>query len=550
MPTSEEIAQQLALLKIEFASSLASRISQLIKDLTELHQQEDPAACLQDSFRQIHSLSGSAGTFGYHHLSDQARQLELILLEFVNQGSLPDTRTADYLDYGLHKLLKLISAGPDTVQADDISQAPALSAVTTQRLVYIVEDDALLGEQLCLQLEHFGFKTRLCCSSTEAMLALKHEKPDALLLDIVLTEGQLAGIDLASRIQPLLDTHIPPIFMSSRKDWDARLAAVRTGGIAYFEKPVDVSKLVDLLNRLTQRVQAEPCRVLVVDDAAELAQHYALILRQAGMLAEVLTEPASILDKMEIFRPELVLLDFYFPATSGLEIAQVLRQHETHFSTPIVFLSTELERDVQLITLQQGDDFLEKPIQDNHLVSAVNSRVKRARDLNRLMYYDGLTGLLNQITLKRRLETELARSQRQGTTLSYIMLDIDHFKQVNDQHGHSAGDQVLKSLALLLRDRLRSSDLIGRSGGEEFGIIMPDTPAETAHQIIEDLRVRFAKLSWQNNNQAFKCSFSAGIACNTAFNQENPLIEAADHALYQAKANGRNQSVIHTECQS
>ena len=549
MPNSEEIQQQLDSLRDEFSANLVQRVDQMVTDLNLLKSQDDPFSSLDEIFRQFHNLSGSAGTFGFNRLSEQSRQLELILKEFINNHTLPDAKTIDYLNSEIQKLHGLISQGTDDQPCSITQPEPLPSPRKTEREVYVVEDEPVQGHKLCLQLNHYGFKTRLFHSLTEASLALQQEMPDALVLDIALEDGRLADTDLVNSIQQLQKQPVPSIFISSHKDWASRLAAVRAGGTAFFNKPVDVSMLVDHLDRITQRLEREPCRVLVVDDALELAQHYTLVLRQAGMHAEVLTEPSYILKKLENFNPELILLDFHFPGISGMEIAQVLRQHQTHFSIPIVFLSTETDRDIQLKALRQGDDFLEKPIHDAQLVGTVESRIERARALSQLMYHDGLTGLLNQITLKQRLESELARSQRQDKPLSYIMLDLDHFKQINDRYGHSAGDRVLKSLAQLLREQLRKSDQTGRYGGEEFGIIMPDTQAITACEIIEDLHKRFAQLTHQDDGREFTCSFSAGIACASAFGEEKNLIEAADEALYQAKEMGRNMVVLHKKCQ-
>ena len=548
MPDLEEIQKQLASLRVEFASNLVQRVDQMITDLNSLEGQADPFGSLQDIYRQIHSLSGSAGTFGFNRLSEQSRQLELILKEFINNHSFLDAETTEYLTSSLQKLHNLIDKGPDDDHSSDIQLESLPTQRKTERQVYVVEGEPAQGRKLYLQLNHYGLKTRVFSTTTEAKLALEQEVPDALVLDIVPPEGLSAATDLVTSIRHLLKEPIPSLFISSRKDWESRLAAVRAGGTAYLDKPVDVSMLVDHLHRITQRVQREPYRVLVVDDAFELARHYTLVLRQAGMHAELLTEPSCILEKSDDFNPELILLDFYFPGVSGMEIAQVLRQHQTHFSTPIIFLSTETDLDTQLKTLQQGDDFLEKPILDTHLVSRVELRIERARALSKLMYHDRLTGLLNQITLKRCLEIELAHCQRQGSPLSYIMLDLDHFKQVNDSHGHAAGERVLKSLAHLLRERLRKSDQIGRNGGEKFGIILPDTDPDKAYQIIEDLRKRFAQLTYWSDGGEFTCSFSAGIACMSAFGTEERLIEAADEALYLAKEKGRNLIILHKEC--
>ena len=554
MPNKQVIQQQLVQLRAEFAGSLSQRVNQVMADLKSLAVDGDSDGNLQEIFRQIHSLSGSSGTFGFSRLGEHCRQLELIIKEFINTHTLPDAKAIDHLQQGLQQLHQLIARGPDITTADTSpADTPAESTISrreAQRLVFIVEDDAALGKTLCAQLNHYGFNTQLFSCAADAIPALKQTKPDVVVLDIVLAEGPSAGIALATDLPLLLNDSLPCLFISSCDGWAPRLAAVRAGGVAYLNKPLDISILADHLDRLTQYRQSEPYRVLVVDDALELAQHYALVLRQADMHAEALTEPSLILDMIESFKPELILLDLYFPGITGIEIATVVRQHQNYASIPIVFLSTETDRDIQLKTLRQGDEFLEKPIAEAQLLSVLKTRINRAREFGQLMYHDGMTGLLNQITLKRRLEIELSRSKRQGYPLCYVMIDLDHFKQVNDRYGHATGDKVLKSLAQLLQERLRKSDHIGHYGGEEFAIILPDTRSEMAFQIIEELRISFSQLSFQCDGQDFTCSYSAGIACAPTFDEEKQLLEAADRALYQARENGRNMVQLARRCSS
>ena len=127
------------------------------------------------------------------------------------------------------------------------------------------------------------------------------------------------------------------------------------------------------------------------------------------------------------------------------------------------------------------------------------------------------------------------------------MIDIDHFKQINDRYGHGTGDTVLKTLAALLERRLRQSDHIGRLGGEEFGFILPDSSLEQAYEITEQLREQFSELNHFSDGIHFQCSFSAGIACSTNHPEVLSLLEAADNNLYIAKQAGRNQTVSGAE---
>ena len=194
----------------------------------------------------------------------------------------------------------------------------------------------------------------------------------------------------------------------------------------------------------------------------------------------------------------------------------------------------------------RGDDFLVKPIAAEHLISAITSRVTRARSLRSLMIHDGLTGLLNHTAIKEELAREVVRSGRLSTPLSFAMVDIDLFKKVNDTYGHTAGDRVLKSLARLLKQRLRETDIVGRYGGEEFAVIMNDTNATSAAKVIDEIRNVFSRLVHLSKDEEFTVNFSCGIADLAHFTDAASLSEAADKALYQAKQRGRNKVVVNT----
>jgi len=244
------------------------------------------------------------------------------------------------------------------------------------------------------------------------------------------------------------------------------------------------------------------------------------------------------------FDPDLILMDLYMPECTGLEVAGVIRQLEAYISVPIVYLSGETDVDRQMSAIRGGgDDFLTKPIQPNHLISAVNSRAKRARALRALMMRDSLTGLLNHTSIKDKLENELSRSRRTGSELVFAMIDIDKFKSINDNYGHPVGDRVIKSLARLLQQRLRKSDIVGRYGGEEFAAILLDTNLEHAQRIMDDVREAFFGVSQSSENSFFNVSFSCGLASFADYKDPVEMTDAADQALYKAKHGGRNQVV-------
>ena len=198
--------------------------------------------------------------------------------------------------------------------------------------------------------------------------------------------------------------------------------------------------------------------------------------------------------------------------------------------------------DKQLDAMSEGgDDFLTKPIQPRHLITTVRNRAARARHLKARMVRDSLTGLYNHTHILQLLEDCTFRARRENRPLSFAMLDLDHFKHVNDGYGHPMGDRVIKSLALFLKQRLRKTDFIGRYGGEEFAIVMPDTDQESAHKVLNQIRQRFAEIHYPAQPVDLSCSFSAGVVQMHGDADSLLMASQADEALYRAKNNGRNQ---------
>ena len=259
------------------------------------------------------------------------------------------------------------------------------------------------------------------------------------------------------------------------------------------------------------------------------------------MLTRQLSDPSSVLDVLQDFRADLVLMDMYMPQCNGQELAKLIRQVPDYLSLPIVYLSGETDLKKQFSAMRIGaEGFLTKPVVSEELVAAVEIRAERMRTLRSLMARDSLTGLFNHTTTTHLLESAIATAARKGGELCFAMLDIDRFKLVNDTYGHPAGDQVLLALSRVLQQRLRNTDIVGRYGGEEFAVILPDVSSARATLLIDELRQSFSRLVFQSANGDFSCTFSAGIAAYPAHQRIEVLREAADKALYKAKDDGRN----------
>jgi diguanylate cyclase (GGDEF)-like protein len=220
----------------------------------------------------------------------------------------------------------------------------------------------------------------------------------------------------------------------------------------------------------------------------------------------------------------------------------VIRQQEQYQSIPILFLSANAHPDKKTDLLEIGsDDLLSKDMAPEELVRHVKSRVDRSKILTAMMYQDSLTGLLNHAQIQLAAERVFLQAKRKKNTFAIAMIDIDKFKLVNDTYGHLSGDRVIKALAQLLQQRLRVTDYIGRFGGEEFLLIMPDIILSDAENLINRLRKSFSLIDFKDQGVSFNVTFSAGIAVNANLNTFMEQIKMADEALYKAKKEGRNR---------
>jgi diguanylate cyclase (GGDEF)-like protein len=207
-------------------------------------------------------------------------------------------------------------------------------------------------------------------------------------------------------------------------------------------------------------------------------------------------------------------------------------------------LSAERDPETHITTIALGaDGFMVKPLSPEVLTRSVLARMQRARLLSTALYRDGLTGLINHARLKEILKIELQRARRQGEPLCFAMIDLDHFKSVNDRYGHPVGDEVLIRLARLLREALREYDVAARYGGEEVALILPRTDLHQARSVLERVRTAFAALLHGADGTAFSVTLSAGLADAAPHEDMESLIGAADRALYAAKTAGRNRIV-------
>ncbi|MDP3845328.1 MAG: diguanylate cyclase [Pseudomonas sp.] len=549
MTTSDDELQQLLLtLSTQFRERLEKELPELHTLAQQLLTSNDSAVqqlILRDIREQLHKLAGAAGTFGYAELGIQARALELSSVALLNASTVAQLQAHA-------QALQLFSQQDCVAQISDSSEpstAPYLNSSDSKvnRRIYILEPDQQLGESLQSTLQNFGYATEHVRTSVALRAAVNRQLPDVLIIDSHLDEENPDGLAFAHELAAQLPLPLPLLVISQQHDFDTRLRAVRVGVAGFFTKPLNFSALESRLDSIFVQQRGKPYRVLIIDDDLELSKRYRLVLDNAGMQVETLSQPQNIDEVMHRFNPEVVLLDVHMPLCSGPELAQIIRFNDAWLRVPIIYLSAETDISNQIkALLKAGDDFISKPISDHALVASILARAQRARLLSNALSRDSLTGLLKHADIKEQVAVEVERSARNGGSACVVMLDLDNFKQVNDRYGHAIGDNVIRALSNLLRQRLRRIDSIGRYGGEEFTVVLPDCNLEQAKNILDEIRQRFAELPFMAHDSSFHVTFSAGIAQGNSQSNANQLIELADQAMYAAKAAGRNQVLCST----
>lgn len=291
-------------------------------------------------------------------------------------------------------------------------------------------------------------------------------------------------------------------------------------------------------------------KILLVDDVpANLHTLSQALMDQYDL--SVTTSGADALALAEHSAPDLILLDVMMPEMDGLETLRRLRQTDWGREIAVILVTADDRTETQVFGLDQGaDDFIAKPV----VVPIVQARVRNLlerqrlrRELMRLATTDELTGTANRRHFFELGEAERSRVVRYKQPCGLLMLDIDHFKSVNDQHGHAAGDAVLTAFAETIQSLLRQPDVLGRLGGEEFAVLLPQTEPQGTLDLAERLRARVEEMGVAaDNGSTIRVTTSLGATQLQASDRSfDVALQRADTALYTAKDGGRNQ--VHSE---
>src|SRR5450432_990894 len=445
----------------------------------------------------------------------------------------------------------------------------------------LVVDDILSNVKLLeakLSAEYFEVITAF--NGLECLARMEEAVPDIVLLDVMMPG--MDGFEVCRRIKSNPKTaHVPVVMVTALDQPSDRVAGLQAGADDFLTKPVDDAALfarvrslvrlkmmtdelrmrestgqgmglVDPAETLTENGQSG--RILVIEDRAESVAWFSSALTPAHNVSSADTfEEALVRVKGGDF--DLIVVSLGMRSFDGLRLCSQLRSLPEGRHVPILVVVSDGDRRKLAQALEMGvNDYLTRPVDKNELVARVRTQLRKKRYADRLRHNvqlslemaitDQLTGLHNRRYMSRHLDTLLANAKKNGRPLTFVIMDIDFFKHVNDTHGHDIGDEVLKEFATRIAANVRGIDLACRYGGEEFVVVMPDTDMSFAYSIAERLRQTMELTPIPISRAPHKISITAsfGIASSAGGDDNSDkLLYRADQALYRAKREGRNR---------
>lgn len=534
----------------KYARVLPSRILELSEAVQKAKRAPSDAELCAEVRSIAHKVKGTGGSLGFRRVSEYMAYIEDAAEQMHGKPAEEQLILWTEVD---RKLLEVKEAGDSECQEINeavansgfkVAQAPHNPAMT--RILVVDSDSGFLDIVSDLGKQRLVDIVR-ASGHDEALKQAVIYPLDAALINVVPDDPEQC-FRLARDLRELPGyENLPLAFVSGEALVKDRVEAAHSGASLYLDKPLESDALEKAVQHLVNIRQGGRPRILICDDDEFFCNTVALVLRNEGMIVRILNDPAKILETMQEYPPELLLLDVMMPGVTGFQVCRMLRQVPRWQDLPIIFLTGQTGVEARLEAFRSGgDDYLPKPVVNEELLTRVKVRLDRSRMLKDRSDKDTTTGLLLRRAFSEQLAAIQAEAQRLKTTFTICLLDVDHFKKVNDTYGHLAGDKVLAGLGQLLSRRFRVDDLRGRWGGEEFMLAFRRETKSTMHLAVARVLDEFRHISFKGDNgEEFVNSFSGGIAeypidGDSVFE----LVKVADARLYLAKRNGRNQIVI------
>jgi diguanylate cyclase (GGDEF)-like protein len=537
-------SQTFGQLKEQYIKRSADRIGQIVEMLAVLGQNPTSHELIGQLGRHFHWLAGSGTMYGFPQVSQLGTEGEDYCNALLRDKTQKSRADVSKLKAILNELSVQFKADiSDSEETTTLTNGkPTVDFDVNRPELLIIDEDQKDLAAMSQQVEDAGIIVRSARSWTAAIAELGKKMPHGLIIEIPLPDGD--AYELVEHVRSLEGGEdLAIIIVSKQTGFLDKVRSIHCGADAHFEKPVDMKALMRRLRYLLEKRRSEPPRILSVEDDPDQAAFIRAFLESAGYQVRTCTDPKNFDAFLSAFNPDLVLLDVMLPGMTGYELARYLRQDERHATLPVMFLTTQGNIEARIEAARSGgDDHLVKPVPPALLLSTVSARLERSRFLKTLLHKDGLTNLLNHSSFMEQAQMVVAQAKRQSNYTAMIIIDVDYFRSINERHGYTGGDKVLVALSLLLRKRLRQSDIIGRIGGDELAIIAEGLSEAEALSLASRLLSDFAATSHATPLHAgFYATCSAGISVLDAKTMDmNKWIASAFSALSAAKQSGRN----------
>ncbi|MBK8481457.1 MAG: diguanylate cyclase [Proteobacteria bacterium] len=542
------LAERLAELRKSYESHLGEKVDAIAQALAGARDRG-----LLDELKRAHQLAhrlhGTAGSYGFGPLGSAAGELEKAIVAQLRDPT--SDRRWSTITTALAELEQEVvpfrqRPAPEATPA----LSPRRSAITGPELPRVASTLLLVTRDQALRLQTGQAATQalttvLTASDPDGALLQARTQPiDAVLLDVDPREP-MATLDLARRLRRLPGRlSLPLAFLSRETSLQARVAAAHAGACLFLSRPASDQELTTAVRQLCNREARERVRVLLVDDDPHFLEVLQTVLRAERIEVHTLDDARRVVEVLDHIAPDLLLIDLMMPGISGCEICRVVRANPAWQMLPVIVVTADASPEQRIAAFEAGaDDYLPKPIVTQELLARLRLRLEHARLVRERSSRDPLTGVLARRAFVEAFAARLADAQRRGDNLALGLIDLDHFKRINDRHGHLAGDRVLAAMGRALDARLRDADVRGRWGGEEFIVALPEVDLPTAQTILCRLKDDLASATFVDDaGAAFAGGFSAGISL---FPQDghnlDELLAVADRRLYAAKHAGRNR---------
>jgi diguanylate cyclase (GGDEF)-like protein len=509
-----EVLERLRLIERAVAASSTAELGEMLRS---------------DARRSAHMLGGALAMFGFACASEAAHELELEL-----------TVAAPSRAATMSRLVATIRRELETSSIVPPGAEPARPHEDPLRVLVVDEDRELCERIAAASVSHDMLCDR-AAGPCEARASWAEHPPAIVLLGLSdrpqeTAEAYALLSDLSAASPP-----IPVLVLTRMPTFEHRVEAARRGSRGFLPKSLTPDEVWSAVERFLDRDRLEATRVLVVDDDPTALDSMRVLLAPADLEVFTLADPLRFWETLEEVEPELLILDVDMPGVNGPELCRTVRNDPGWGGLAVIFASGRTDADTVGLAFEAGaDDYVAKPFVGPELVARVSNRLRRVRLYRARAETDGLTGLSNRAASEEGLKRLAEVSERSSEPLAVVMLDIDHFKLVNDTHSHAAGDRVLRRVGACLRREFRGDGVVGRWGGEEFIVGLYGVTRASAVGRLTDMQARLSKEEFPCREGAFHISFSAGVAEYPLDGDDTDAVcQAADEALYRAKAAGR-----------